>query len=476
MKFCPECGVQLPVPAPKFCPECGTNLRTGGVPDSTIPQIITPRKRYSDTRSAELASESESEPVKLNVYDLGIRLEETAAAIFEKMGYSVKMRQRPPTRSGGAAEIDILLERGNRRKAVECKNYDPSRSVGVSDLRVFKDKLADIGIAAGVFVTNTMFSEDAEKLAESTGIELWDGDELRGKFFAYAIGRIRNPSLVQDPILPLQIDFGTASSVPLRNSSAVHLFSAVLLYHPYVQVKFRLQARRSDPTGRSHTITDSGTYFVDALDGDIINRERGVLESIGGLFKKKDERLASKEDKMVSEDLERVAPVTKPVLSTSDYQVSVAEAGVTEEEAIKMIKSHVVEKNKQEIDYQIKVRGELETRSIKVVPRLDEVNIRGTRLIYVPKWNLEYEAGQSSFSRRFLASSGRAIEDNLARCSKCTILKKQTVIVCEECGKPLCEKHSYQEGRWLCEDHISNALREQTKGSGLLSRFKLGRN
>ena len=57
---------------------------------------------------------------------------------------------------------------------------------------------------------------------------------------------------------------------------------------------------RKDPTGKSHTITDNGTYFVDALDGEIINRERGVVENIAGLFKKKEERMESKEDKELS--------------------------------------------------------------------------------------------------------------------------------------------------------------------------------
>jgi len=404
-----------------------------------------------------------------------MQLERTTEAIFQKMGYSTSPRQRVSTRSGATAEIDILLERGNRRKAVECKNYDPSRSVGASDLRVFKDKLTDTGIFAGVFVTNTSFSEDATKLAESVGMELWDGKELREKFFAYAIGRIRNPSLVQDPILPLHLDFGTASSLSLRNTEVVHLFSAVLLYHPYVQVKYRLQATRSDPTGRAHTVSDSGTYYVDALDGDIINREKGVLESLGGLFAKKEEKLASKEDRMVTEDLEGIVPMTKPVLSTSEYQVSVAEAEVTEGDAVKIMKAYVTEKNKQDVDYKIKVRGEIETRSITVVPRFKEVAIRGIKLVYVPKWILEYEAGQSSFSRRFLASSSRPIEDELAKCSKCTILRKNTVALCEQCGRTLCEKHAYQEGRWLCEDHVSDSLKEQIKGSGLFSKFRFGK-
>jgi hypothetical protein len=476
MKFCPNCGTQLQAPNPKFCPECGTNLQVNLASESASNQATTRNEPQVQRTVAEPDVDQELEPAKLNVYDLGVKLEGTTAAIFEKMGYSVKMRQRPPTKSGGAAEIDILLERGSRRKAVECKNYGESRWVGVSELRVFKDKLADTGIAAGVFVTNTAFSDDARKLAESTGIELWDGKELRERFFAYAIGRIRNPSLVQDPILPLQMDFGAASEVAIRNGQAIHLFSTVLLYHPYVQVKYRLQATRTDPTGKSHTIADSATYYVDALDGDIINREKSVLESLGGFLRKKEERLASREDKMVTEDLESITPETKSVLSTSDYQVSVAEAGVTEEDAIKIVKSYVIEKNRQEINYKIRVRGELETRSLKVVPRPSEVSIRGTRLVYVPKWNLEYESGQTSFSRRFLASSGRALEDELAKCSDCTLLKRATVVVCEECGRPLCDKHSYQEGRWLCGDHISDVLRQQVKGSGLLSKFKLGRS
>lgn len=415
-------------------------------------------------------------PPKLNIYNLGVQLEGTSASIFEKMGYTVKTRQRVPTKSGAPAEIDILLERGNRRKAVECKNYDPSRSVGASDLRVFKDKLTDTGIFSGVFVTNTSFSDDAQKLAESVGMELWDGDELRERFFAYAIGRIRNPSLVQDPILPVQLDFETAKTLTLRNKEEVHLFSSVLLYHPYIQVKYRFQATRSDPRGKSHTISDNGTYYVDALDGDIINAEKGVMQLLGGFLSKKEDRIASREDKMVCEDLEAIGAQTKPVLSTSDYKVSVAEAGVSEGDAVKIVKAHVVEKNRQEVKYDIKIRGEIEERTLSVVPRLKEVSIRGTRLTYVPKWNLEYEAGQSSFSRRFLASSGRPIEDELAKCSKCTLLKKQTVAVCQQCGRTLCEKHAYQEERWLCDDHVSDGLKEQIKGSGFLSKFKFGRS
>ena len=101
--------------------------------------------------------------------------------------------------------------------------------VPVSDMRVFKDKLTDTGIMSGIFVTNTYFSEDAQKLADSIGLELWDGDVHREKFYAYAIGRIRNPSLVNDLILPLSLDYTSASSLALKNNQTLWLFFLVLL-------------------------------------------------------------------------------------------------------------------------------------------------------------------------------------------------------------------------------------------------------
>lgn len=467
MKFCPECGTQLPVPNPKFCPECGAKLQapSASVDDVSLDSIPPQPK------SGEASEDDEFPQVKLNTYELGVNLEDMTAAIFQRMGYSVEKRKRMPTKSGATAEIDIMIQRGARRKAVECKNYDPSRSVGVSDLRVFSHKLMETRVFAGVFVTNTSFSEDSEKLAESTGIDLWNGDILREKYFTYQLGRIRDPSLVRDPILPLEMDFATASSHTLRNSHLVTLINSRLLYHPYIQVKYRLQAKRSDPTRKSHSIRDSGTYYVDAMDGDIINKEKSAVEIIGVLLKKKEERLQSRESKMISEDLEKKTPVTRPVLEPPEYKVSVAEPEVTEKDAVKIIQAHVVAKNTQTIKYQVKVRGEMETRPLKVVPRKNEVSVRGTKLIYVPKWDLEFEALQSSFSRRILASSGRMLVDGLAKCTKCTLLRKPGVAVCEECGRLLCDKHAYQEGRWLCEDHISDAMREQVKGTRILPRL-----
>ena len=182
--------------------------------------------------------------------------------------------------------------------------------------------------------------------------------------------------------------------------------------------------------------------------------------------------MESKEDKIVSEDLLSINPVSQTVMRTTDYDVTVAEASITEEEAIKIIKALAIEKNTQDVDYKIKIRGEWETRSLRVVPKQKEVSIRGQKLVYVPKWDLQYESGQRNFEKRSIASSGREVTNTFARCEACALLKKSPIVLCESCGMLLCEKHSYQEaGKWLCKDHISDSSKEEAKGKGFLSKL-----
>jgi len=441
MKFCPHCGAKLSVEGAKFCSECGAKL-------SSEDNLIKVEEGQ--------AEKEEFQEVKLNVYDLGVRLEETAAKIFEKMGYRVELRKRLATRSGATAEIDILITRGNRRRAVECKNYDVTRAVGVSELRIFKDKLNDTGLSSGIFIINSVFTEDAEKLAESAGIELWDGEELREKFFLYAIGRLKNPSLLNDPILPKMQNFIDISTLPIKNPQAVNLYSAVLFYQPYVKVKYRLFAQRKDTTGKLHKISDEGVCIVDALDGDIINKGKGMMEKFGVFFQEREKRLESKKDNIVAEDLINTKPIREPVYQSSDYQVSIAEPEVSEEDAVKISKNYVIAKNTTTVEYDIKVKGEIETRELKIVPKQSEINIRSVELVYVPIWDLEYESGERNFIRRFVASSGRPIEDSFTKCEKCTLIKRQPIAVCEICGTLVCEKHAINEGqKWVCENHSS---------------------
>jgi len=468
--FCFNCGRELPTPEAKFCPNCG-QPQFNPKDNKSSPVIQSPQTVPNMVAPPPQLGEENFEQSKPRAYLLGVKLEETVANIFEKMGYTVQRRVRPATKTGATAEIDILLTRGNRRLAVECKNYDESRAVGVSELRNFRNKLEDTGIMSGVFVTTTVFTGDAEQFAESTGIELWDKEKLLEKFYAFAIGRIVNPGMVNDPVLPIVCNFDCASTISLRNPQSVRLFSKVLLYHPYYLVKYRLRMTRKDPGGSLHKFGDEGLAIVDALDGEIINREKSVFGALSGLFKSKEERVESKEDRLVTKDLLEIIPRRESVLRTSDYEVNVAEPEVSDNMAVRIVRGYVIDKNTQSIAYEPKGKSGdslfsvLEKPSIKVVPKPGEIEIRGVKLVYVPKWDLQYESGNATFQRSILASSGAIIEDGLAKCRKRELLRRPAIAVCDICGIPLCEKHVYRDGeRWVCEDHASQAARETGKG------------
>ncbi len=471
MTYCHNCGKELPSPDSKFCPYCGAQ------------QIIQQNVLNVQTVKTAVESVDEDEVFEMpkpKIYDLGVKLEDTSASIFEKMGYVVQKRVRLPTKTGATVEMDLILTRGKRKIAVECKNYKEDTSVGVGELRKFKDKMNDAGIDVGIFVTTTLFSRESEQYADSTGMDLWDGKTLRENFFAMSVGRINNPSLINDPILPIRVGFLEASSIKIKNSNSVQLFNKTLLFHPYFTVKYRLHMNRKDPTGKVHKINEEGELIIDSLDGDIINKEKSVLDSVtnvvSGIFKKED-KLELKEDTFVVKDLMNITPVKETILRTSDYDISPLESQISDSEAIKIAKGYIIKKNTKNISYEPKngndsFMGSLNKPSIKVIPKVREIEIRGTKLIYVPKWDLQFESGQNTFRRKLLASSQSVIIDTIAKCRKCSILPKEAIYVCEECGKPLCEKHSYQEGsRWLCEDHISQAMKDSIKEKSMFGKL-----
>lgn len=404
--------------------------------------------------------------------EMGNTLEDNVAAIFERMGYNVQVRRRFSTQSG-TAEIDLVLTRGERRRGVECKNFGPTRYVGIKELRDFKGRLEQVGIISGLFVTNTFFSGEAEQYAESNGIETWDRSELQEKLLAYFTGRDGAQRLATIDALKVVQSFTDASAIRVKNKDSVRLFTSLLIYHPYYLVKYRVYGTRKDPTGRVHKIVDESTCVIDAVDGDVINRPSGLAEGIGGLLKSKEERMERKEDKLVAKEVLDSYPERQTPASTSEYQSKVLEPQVSDSVAWKIARDYVIEKNTRTIHYQPKASsGSLDTRSMQIVPKESEVSRRGLALVHVPKWDIQFESGQMTFQRRTLASSGTPVIDSMAKCEKCSLLHRSTVAVCEICGLPLCDKHAYEEaGALLCDNHISAEMRQKVKGNSFVSKL-----
>lgn len=402
--------------------------------------------------------------------ELGNTLEDNVALIFKNMGYDVKVRQRFSTQSG-TAEIDILLSKGNRRRGVECKNYGQSRYIGIKELRDFKGRLEQVGILSGLFVTNTFFSGEAEQYADSTGIETWDKSDLQEKLLIFFTGRDGLDKAETIQALRMIQPFAAVSAVNLKNSQSIRLSTSLLVYHPYYLVKYRVYGTRKDPTGRVHKLIDEGTCIIDAIDGDVINRESGIVEGIGGLLGPKEKRMEKKEDKLVTRDLVNGVPEKQTLTSTSDYETKTLEPQVSGASAWKIARDYAIDKNTRTVQYEPKRSDDSFPRTMKITPKEAEVSRRGVSLVHVPKWNLEYESGQMTFQRKSLASSGTMVRDSLAKCEKCSILHRSTIAVCDICGLPLCEKHSYEEaGATLCENHVSNEMRQKLKSGSFMSK------
>ena len=147
MKFCPECGSQLPLGPAKFCPNCGKSL-------------------WNVTESSNTLEEQKEATVQSGqntIYSLGVKLEQMVEQIMKNKGFSTERRIKLRGQSGIFHEIDVLAKRENDVLAVECKNYGKARLVGIKEITDFQSKLQDlsqINHAMFVVVVETVFITD----------------------------------------------------------------------------------------------------------------------------------------------------------------------------------------------------------------------------------------------------------------------------------------------------------------------------
>lgn len=76
----------------------------------------------------------------------------------------------------GDQGVDILAVRGGKTYAIQCKNY--AGAVGNTAVQEAYAGAEYYGCDIPVVVCPTDFTIPARELAESTGVELWDGERL----------------------------------------------------------------------------------------------------------------------------------------------------------------------------------------------------------------------------------------------------------------------------------------------------------
>lgn len=109
----------------------------------------------------------------------GHELEERIANLFRRNGYYVQTNVGRRDHYGNPHEIDVLATKNDVETiiiAIECKNH--KQSIGIEDVRNFRQKLRDLGIRKGIFVSTSGFTEGALKYGKDHGLDMWDEEKI----------------------------------------------------------------------------------------------------------------------------------------------------------------------------------------------------------------------------------------------------------------------------------------------------------
>ena len=467
MTFCSNCGKQAS-DVDKFCTSCGAPIKEIKVSvteqvGEIIKEEIKQDENFSEPKTTEPILEIQT---KKTTKTLGDNLEEIVSKILRDKGYETLLRQKKIGNSGQYNEIDVLATRKGTTLAVECKNYAKGTKVGIKEMRDFTAKLEDLDLEKGLFVTSADFSSDARGWAGNSPLEidLWNGSEVEKEFLQVSLGRSQSHVVRVENSLAPKGTFEDYSVLLLKNKEAVGIKLAELTFSPFYIVSFNLREQFKTPDKQIHSVYNSGKYFVNGLSGEIIYRsdERGNTSS------KLDE-----EQKQVIRDLEEIEPQrTVEVIQANNCKITKTEPSMLPKEANFKVQTQIIEDNKTTIEYKVRLpRNETENRDYTHVPNRKEIKTQ-SKLIYAPRWEIEFESGEFNYKRIVLPASDVVIQDDIANC-KHTFRTKHTFAVCSVCGIAKCEGDIMQDEKSVC--YCKKHAPEETKSkkeSGLSQKLK----
>nr|WP_319376126.1 restriction endonuclease [uncultured Methanoregula sp.] len=461
MKFCPECGAKQEG-SPKFCPECGTKFP----PSPESPEVSSPVPSSSELVSS--IPKSTPQPA-INSHELGLRLEEVVESIYKADGYTTQSRQHMKGAVRGYNnEIDILATRGNEKIAIECKNF--KSPVGISQVRDFSVKIQDLGPGwRGVFVGYSDFTEDASQFAESRNIETLDRDEVKEKWFALSVGRSgkRGEKISIEHGLPVNTGFIPATQLDLINAEKVVISDVKLIYHPYIRYPYHFNKVFLDPMKGKHTFDDRGTVVIDLLDNEILNSSEvrdvgGIAQALTQTFTTKGRQENARRKLILHEVLDNI-PLSDITLTIGqDYRVTKLVVNFSKRDVNRIALEYVIDKNSRRVTYSVDSGSMFpETRNVDFIPEKKDIALDTGEVVYVPKWQIYFNAFGTVYTREVLACSGKTLEDTIAYCPnhfKIGVLeiRKKNSAVCEKCGSAFCDAHIRQCAVCkiqICENH-----------------------
>ncbi len=325
--------------------------------------------------------------------------------------------------------VDIVASRRARRKtqkvAFEC--FEGDREVNGREVERFVNRLRNLGLKSGVYVSPKGFTGDAEFIARKLGIELWDLAKLREH-----LGRIKPPEGTRVPGT-LPVHRGVSSQIfssHLANGKILRMAALPKLeFRPYYFARFEAKSGKKK--------SGMGVLVLDGVDGRVC--DAGTLEGhlsdlpSTGLFV----------ECLEVEPVVGSMPSFPPELQMKD-SVTIAPAGVS------------YEKVKAIVDETLRKEAGFDPESFKV---------SGVSLLHVPIVTVEMAAGQKSYRKILQAATAKMIWDDTWTCSFC---KQPSKALCEFCGGTICDEHIRICSS--CQKHVCTSC---AKTKGLLSKQPL---
>lgn len=169
----------------------------------------------------------------------GWQFENYTANLLKKLGYSnVKV-----TSGSGDFGVDVLASKSGVKYAIQCKLY--SNPVGNKAVQEIVSGRIYYNCDKAVVITNNYFTSAAQKLANATGVELWDRGVLCQ--LINQIGKFANIERVSDintnPLTEIEVSFNYDDILLL--DAINYAFDVETVSTSYLQRKLRIGYNRS---------------------------------------------------------------------------------------------------------------------------------------------------------------------------------------------------------------------------------------
>lgn len=113
----------------------------------------------------------EEELEKIDMFT-GVQFEQYISTLLKREGYSnIKL-----TKTSGDYGVDIIAEKDGLKCAIQCKRYH--NNIPINAIQEIKSGKTYYKCDKAMVITNSYYTQNAKNLASSTGVQLFDRDDL----------------------------------------------------------------------------------------------------------------------------------------------------------------------------------------------------------------------------------------------------------------------------------------------------------